>query len=81
MRSASNSNAAIEKNTTPDHNVYNILLLFAYLPLWLHYCFATLLWPVVYYLFRYRVKVVRRNLHRSFPDKSSANWKGNTTAT
>ncbi|MBP5516011.1 MAG: lysophospholipid acyltransferase family protein [Bacteroidales bacterium] len=48
--------------------MYNILLLFAYLPLWLHYCFATLLWPVVYYLFRYRVKVVRTNLEHSFPN-------------
>lgn len=48
--------------------MYNILLPVAYLPLCVHYLFATLLWPVVYYVVRYRLKVVRSNLDRSFPD-------------
>jgi len=48
--------------------MYNLLLPVAYLPLWLHYCFASLLWPVVYYVARYRVGVVRDNLRRCFPD-------------
>lgn len=50
--------------------MYIFLLPLAYLPLCVHYLFATLLWPVVYYVARYRVKVVRENLRRSFPEKS-----------
>ncbi len=50
--------------------MYNLLLPVAYLPLWLLYGLASLLWPVVYYVARYRLKVVRTNLERSFPDKS-----------
>ena len=49
--------------------MYNLFLIAAYLPLWLHYFFASLLWPVVYYVARYRVAVVRENLKNSFPDK------------
>jgi len=52
--------------------MYKLLLPIAYLPLWIHYCFATLLWPVVYYVVRYRVKVVRANLERSFPEMGTA---------
>ena len=48
--------------------MYNFLLPVAYLPLWVHYCLASLAWPLVYYLFRYRLKVVRGNLERCFPD-------------
>ena len=51
--------------------MYNFLLPVAYLPLWLHYCFSTLLWPVVYYIARYRLKVVRGNLKRCFPQMSA----------
>ena len=50
--------------------MYNILLPVAYLPLCVHYLLATLLWPVVRYVVRYRLKVVRGNLERCFPDKS-----------
>ena len=49
--------------------MYYLLLIFAYLPLWLHYCLSSLLWPMVYYVARYRVKVVRDNLQHCFPDK------------
>ncbi len=47
--------------------MYNFLLPVAYLPLWLLYFFSSLLWPVVYYVARYRLKVVRSNLERCFP--------------
>ena len=50
--------------------MYNFLLPVAYLPLWLLYGLSSLLWPVVYYVARYRLKVVRGNLERCFPDKS-----------
>ncbi len=54
--------------------MYYLLLILAYLPLWLHYCFSSLLWPVVYYIVRYRVKVVRDNLEHCFPDKDQR-WR------
>jgi len=52
--------------------MYNFLLPVAYLPLWLLYGLSSLLWPVVYYIARYRLTIVRSNLQRCFPDKSSA---------
>ncbi len=50
--------------------MYWLLIPLAWLPLWLHYCLSSLLWPVVYYMARYRVKVVRTNLRCCFPEKS-----------
>lgn len=47
--------------------MYYLLLPFARLPLWIHYRVSDLLWPVVYYVARYRLKIVRGNLERSFP--------------
>ncbi len=47
--------------------MYRLLLPIARLPIWLHYRFSDMLWPVVYYVARYRLKVVRDNLERSFP--------------
>ncbi|MBP5328143.1 MAG: lysophospholipid acyltransferase family protein [Bacteroidales bacterium] len=52
--------------------MYNILLPVAYLPLGLLYALSSLLWPLVYYVFRYRVKVVRANIDSCFPDKDKA---------
>ena len=49
--------------------IHYLLLILAYLPLWFLYCLSSLLWPVVYYVVRYRVKVVRDNLRHCFPDK------------
>ena len=40
------------------------------LPFWLIYALSDLLYYLTYYLVRYRRKVVRANLTRSFPDKS-----------
>ena len=51
--------------------MYRLLLPFACLPLWFHHCVATLLCPIVHYLVRYRLKVVRANLDYSFPEKST----------
>lgn len=40
-------------------------------PLWLHYVWAdTLIYPLLYYIARYRRKVTRKNLTRSFPEKT-----------
>ncbi|MCR5192827.1 MAG: lysophospholipid acyltransferase family protein [Bacteroidales bacterium] len=52
--------------------MYNILLPVAYLPLGLLYALSSLLWPLVYYVFRYRVEVVRANIDGCFPDKDKA---------
>ena len=48
--------------------MYSLLLPLGALPLWLHHRIADMLWPCVYYLFRYRLKVTRDNLQRCFPD-------------
>ena len=40
------------------------------LPLRVHYFISTLLYFLLRYVFRYRLKVVRRNLATSFPEKS-----------
>lgn len=50
--------------------MYYLLLVLAWLPLAFHYMVASLLWPLVQYVVRYRRRVVRENLLRSFPE-----WK------
>ena len=50
--------------------VISLLRLIARLPLPLLYALSSLLWPVAYYIVRYRRKVTRNNLLRSFPEKS-----------
>lgn len=50
--------------------MYQLLLPIGALPLWLHHRASDLLWLLVYYVLRYRVKVVRSNLERCFPEKS-----------
>lgn len=47
-----------------------ILRLIAHLPLGVLYVFSSMLWPVLYYVVRYRRKVTRQNLLRSFPEKT-----------
>ena len=49
-----------------------VLRALAHLPLWLLYFLSNLLYYTVYYVVRYRRKVVRKNLIGSFPDKNSA---------
>jgi KDO2-lipid IV(A) lauroyltransferase len=48
------------------------LVLLAHLPLRVLYLFADLLYLTIYYVVRYRRKLVRRNLTRCFPDKTEA---------
>lgn len=42
----------------------------ALLPYSVLYLFSSMIYPILYYLIRYRRKVVRKNLVNSFPDKS-----------
>lgn len=50
--------------------VYVAVLLPALLPLRILYFVSDILYPIVYYVARYRRKVVRMNLTNSFPEKS-----------
>lgn len=43
---------------------------FSLLPMWWHYLVADFLYLVVYHLVHYRVKLVRKNLKDSFPEKT-----------
>jgi KDO2-lipid IV(A) lauroyltransferase len=49
---------------------YTLLYLVTLLPLRVLYVVSDMLFPLVYHVVRYRRKVVRQNLMRSFPDKS-----------
>lgn len=40
------------------------------LPMRVHYLISDIMYPLVYYIVRYRRAIVRRNLTRSFPEKS-----------
>lgn len=50
--------------------MYCLILPLAWLPLWVLYILSDLLYPMVYYVVRYRRKVTRTNLTKSFPTKS-----------
>ena len=54
--------------------MFNILYALAWiitlLPLRVLYILSDIGYPIVYYLIRYRRAVVRRNLEKSFPDKT-----------
>lgn len=49
--------------------LYAIVYLLSLLPLRIHYVFADAIFPLLYYIIRYRRKLVRRNLQTSFPEK------------
>lgn len=59
--------------------MYRILFFFikliSYIPFWLLYVISDILFFPLYYIARYRRKIVRRNLTESFPDKSLAEIK------
>jgi KDO2-lipid IV(A) lauroyltransferase len=55
---------------------YLFLYLISLLPFWLLYLFSDFLYVIIYYVLRYRIKVVRENLRNSFPEKSDAERKG-----
>lgn len=50
--------------------VITLLRLLARLPLPVLYVLSSILWPIAYYVIRYRRKVAHDNLLRSFPEKS-----------
>lgn len=54
--------------------LYSIFYIFVWLitlfPLRILYLFSDILYPIVYYVVRYRKEVVRTNLLKSFPDKT-----------
>ena len=52
--------------------LYGFLYLMSLLPMWVHYRISDIMYPLIYYIIRYRRKVVRKNLTRSFPEKESA---------
>lgn len=50
--------------------LYAIIWIITWIPLRILYLFSDICFPVVYYIVRYRRKVVRTNLTKSFPDKT-----------
>ena len=50
--------------------IYAIWYLLSLLPFWIHYLFSDLIYLILYKLSGYRVKVVRKNLTESFPEKT-----------
>ncbi|MCR4811601.1 MAG: lysophospholipid acyltransferase family protein [Bacteroidales bacterium] len=55
--------------------MYCLIMPLAWLPLWVLYLLGDLIYPVVYHVVRYRRKVTRANLTKSFPDKSEKEIK------
>lgn len=51
--------------------IYGVLYLLSLLPMRIHYLFSDFFYLLVYYVVRYRVKLVRKNLADSFPEKSA----------
>jgi len=51
------------------------LYLISFLPFWLLYLFADMLFILIYHVFKYRRSVVQQNLANSFPEKSAAELK------
>lgn len=47
-----------------------VLKAIAIWPYWLLHAFSSVLYPIVYYVVRYRRDVTRKNLQRAFPEKS-----------
>lgn len=50
--------------------LFNIIVLFSRLPLWILYFFADVIFFLIYYIVGYRKAVVLENLQRSFPQKT-----------
>lgn len=68
------------KNSTKDNikyfPVFVLLHALALLPLRILYIFSDIIFFLLYYIFRYRLKVVRKNIRESFPDKSTEEQSG-----
>ena len=50
--------------------LYSVCYLISLIPLRIHYLFSNCLFYLLYYVIKYRQKVVRKNLTSSFPEKS-----------
>jgi len=50
--------------------LYDLWYALSVLPMWVHYLLSDLLCVIIYRLVGYRIKVVRKNLRESFPEKS-----------
>lgn len=48
--------------------LFSVQYLFALLPFWALYVLSDMLYPILYYIVRYRRKMVRKNLINSFPN-------------
>ena len=55
--------------------IYGLWYGLSLLPLWLHYLFSDLLFVIVAYVLRYRHRVITKNLHNAYPDKSENELK------
>ena len=56
--------------------VYGLWYALSLLPFWIHYLFSDFIYLILYKLLGYRVKVVRKNLTESFPEKSEKELRG-----
>lgn len=55
--------------------IYGLVYLLSILPFWVLYGLADFLFIIIYYVARYRRKIVRKNLCNSFPEKSEKEIK------
>ncbi|MGM9685051.1 MAG: lysophospholipid acyltransferase family protein [Bacteroidaceae bacterium] len=55
--------------------IYGLVYLLSILPFWVLYGLADFLFVIIYYVARYRRKIVRKNLCNSFPEKSEKEIK------
>lgn len=56
--------------TLLSRTLYLLFYLLSLMPLWIHYLLSDLLYVIIYRLIGYRVKLVRSNMARSFPEKT-----------
>ena len=50
--------------------IFTIIKVLSYIPFWALYVLSDIMYYPLYYIIRYRRKVVRKNLTESFPEKS-----------
>lgn len=51
--------------------LYSCVYLFSLLPMWLLYRLSDFLYLIIYYIVRYRRHIVKKNLSKSFPEKTN----------
>ena len=55
--------------------IYGTWYALSLLPMWMHYLFSDILFVLVAYVFRYRHRVIWKNLTNSYPEKSEKELK------